>query len=49
MQTVQSFCRVMGFDVFEDFLEANLFLNGLEATFAQENHGASGHMDGSTM
>ena len=32
-------------DVFEDFSEENLFLNGVEATFCQENHGTSGHMD----
>ena len=32
-------------DVFEDFSEENLFQNGVEATFCQENHGTSGHMD----
>ena len=32
-------------DVFEDFSEENLFLNGVEATVCQENHGTSGHMD----
>ena len=32
-------------DVFEDFSKENLFLNGVEATFCQENHGTSGHMD----
>ena len=32
-------------DVLEDFSEENLFLNGVEATVCQENHGTSGHMD----
>ena len=30
---------------FEDFSEENLFLNGVEATVCQENHGTSRHMD----
>ena len=35
----------MSLKMFLRISEENLFLNGVEATFCQENHGTSGHMD----